>query len=62
MAVKVEIESTSPVSDHLPCIRIYENDQLVMKVIANVELMPGATGHFYWPTLKKVEQLELAFA
>ena len=52
--VRVEIKSEIATSDHPACVLVYESDQLVAKVIAEVELKPGADGGYYHcVTLKK---------
>lgn len=54
--VRVEVESEMGTSDRPACVLVYEGDHLVAKVIAEVELKPGADGGYYHcVTLKKVE-------
>lgn len=52
--VRVEIESERVISDRPARVLVYDNDQLVVEVIAEVELRPGADGGYYHcVTLKK---------
>ncbi len=54
--VRVEIESEIGISRRPARVLVYEGDQLVTEVEAEVELKPGADGGYYHcVTLKKVE-------
>lgn len=56
MAIRIEIESEIAVSDRPARVLVYENDQLVGEIIAEVELKQGADdGYYHCVTLKKTK-------
>lgn len=55
MAIRIEIESETAVSKRPARALVYENDQLVAEVIAEVDLKQGADdGYYHCVTLKKI--------
>jgi hypothetical protein len=47
MAVKVQADSEGVLSGKPAEVRIYENDRLITKVVAKIELKQGADGGYY---------------
>jgi len=55
VAIRIEIESETAVSKRPARALVYENDQLVAEVIAEVDLKQGADdGYYHCVTLKKI--------
>lgn len=58
MAVRVEIKSEVGTSRELARVLIFENDHLVAKVIAEIELKQGADGGWYNCVILKAAKAE----
>lgn len=57
MAIRVEIKSETGTSETPAKVSVYENDRLVIEVIASIKLQQGGDGGWYQcVTLKKQEK------